>query len=160
MLCQVTLIRDMGEKNSKLNEMFQKRVRILRPAKRKMKYLVKTFLGVVFPRSKINEVSSKTGFSPGDLVKVKSKAEIRKMLDNHEKYKGCLFIDEMFEYCDKHFRILKDVHCFFDEAKQKMCECENIVLLENVLCSGRQRLYNVSCDRSCFFFWHTGWLEK
>jgi hypothetical protein len=34
-----------------------------------------------------------------------------------------------------------------------------MVILEGVLCSGRQRLYSVSCDRNCFFFWHAEWLQ-
>ena len=45
-----------------------------------------------------------------------------------------------------------------DEAKQKMCKCKDIVLLEDVLCSGRQKLYFEDCDRCCFYFWHKDWL--
>jgi hypothetical protein len=93
-------------------------------------------------------------------VRVHTAEDIRGMLDDHEKYKGCLFIDEMFEHCGKTYKVLKEIDWFFDEAKQKMCKAKNAVILEGVLCSGRQRLYRVSCDRNCFFFWHKDWLEK
>lgn len=162
MLCQVTNIREVGEKNSRINEVLQKRVSILRPAKRKTKYLVKKSVQSILPTGNMEEdkTVSKIKISSGDMVKIRSEKEIRKMLDARDKYRGCLFIDEMFEYCGKSFKVLKEVHCFFDEAKQKMCDCKNMLLLEGVTCSGRQRLYSVSCDRSCFFFWHKDWLEK
>jgi hypothetical protein len=43
---------------------------------------------------------------------------------------------------------------------QKLIKCSNVVLLEDVICSGRRTLHNVRCDRNCFLFWHTAWLEK
>ena len=96
----------------------------------------------------------------GNIVKVRPKEEIQKELDDAGKYGGCWFIDEQYEYCDKKFKVAKKVDYFFDEAKQKMVKCKNIYFLDGVLCSGRQRLYSVSCDRYCFLFWHAAWLEK
>ena len=95
---------------------------------------------------------------PGDMVRVKSENEIRNMLDPWGKYRGCLFVGRMYEYCGKIYPILKEVDFFYDEAKQRMCKCKDIVLLNNVLCHGQQKLYLKDCDRSCFYFWHKDWL--
>lgn len=160
MLCQVTHIRQAGFENSPLEDLLQMRVRLLRPAKRKTKYLAKKGYRLIAGKP-VSKVVPGTGeLLAGDTVTVRSRDEILSMLDEAEKYKGCLFIDEMFEFCGNSYRVLKPVEYFFDEAKQKMCRCKNMVLLEDVLCSGRQRLYNRSCDRACFFFWHKDWLIK
>ena len=101
-----------------------------------------------------------TNILPGDWVKVRSEKEIRRTLDDQNKYNGCRFMREMYRHCGKTYKVLKVVDYFFDEAHQKMCKCRDIVILDGVVCSGRQRLYKVRCDRNCFFFWHLGWLEK
>lgn len=98
--------------------------------------------------------------SDGDIVRVRSKEKILQGLDPFNKMEGCLFMNQMWEYCGKKFKVLKLINNFFDEFKQKMCKCRDTVILDGVVCSGRQRLYSVSCDRSCFFFWHTAWLQK
>jgi hypothetical protein len=162
MTCQLTSINDIKKQNSWINNLLQIRVKILRPAKRKAKFLRNRLLRILNPKSPKTAptIVSGSDIGPGDIVKVRSVQEIRSMLDDHEKYKGCLFIDEMYEHCDKTYTVLKTVEYFFDEARQKMCKAKNNVLLEGVLCSGRQRLYRVSCDRNCFFFWHKDWLKK
>jgi hypothetical protein len=149
MSCQLTSIDELKQRN-------------LRPAKRKAIFFRNKLLGLVVKknreRSGVN--FDKNPICAGDIVRVRSKREIRKMLDDHEKYKGCLFIDEMYEHCDMTYRVLKNVEYFFDEAKQKMCKANDILLLEGVTCSGRQRLYKESCDRNCFFFFHKDWVRK
>jgi hypothetical protein len=162
MTCQLTNIDEIKRKNSRIDNLLQTRVKILRPGKRKAIFLRNKLLHILSPkRKKENTVNlDESIISPGEKVKVRSKKEIRSMLDVHEKYKGCLFIDEMYEHCDKTYKVLKAANYFFDEAKQKMCKAKDTVILEGVVCSGRQRLYSVSCDRNCFFFWHTDWLRK
>jgi hypothetical protein len=41
-----------------------------------------------------------------------------------------------------------------------MLKCRNIVLLENVYCDGSGHPDTRGCDRMCFFFWRTEWLER
>ncbi|HHT9160200.1 MAG: hypothetical protein A2W77_03960 [Nitrospinae bacterium RIFCSPLOWO2_12_39_16] len=162
MQCQLKNIHEFAEKNTWINNVFQSRVRILRSTKRNIKYLINKTISLFVPkinRSSVTDIKQHN-ILPGELVKIRSKEEIRDMLDNWEKYKGCLFIDEMYEYCGKTYKVLKEEQHFFDEVKQKMCKCKNIVILEGVLCSGRQRLFVESCDRACFFFWHKEWLKK
>jgi hypothetical protein len=98
-------------------------------------------------------------FKPGDIVKVRSKAEILQTLDKRNRLKGCYFMDEMWQYCGTKQRVLKRVDHFFDECKDLMRKTHNIVLLDGLQCSGELG-YNEKCDRMCYFFWREEWLEK
>jgi hypothetical protein len=161
MSCQLKSINDIKQKNSLLNNVLQIRVKLLRLAKKKFIF-AKNKLVHFLKNSKKETIgiSDQDLINPGDMVRVRLKEEIRRMLNDYEKYKGCLFIDEMYEHCNKTYKVLKVIEYFFDEAKQKLCKCNDIVILEGVTCSGRQRLYSVSCDRNCFFYWHRAWLKK
>ncbi|KPK78215.1 MAG: hypothetical protein AMJ79_00290 [Phycisphaerae bacterium SM23_30] len=161
-MCQVECVSDLGQKLSPINSILQIRVKILRKTKRNAIYLKNRIMRIFKPKRQTGTLIEKTtcDIRSGDLVRVRSKDEIKNMLDDREKYRGCLFIDEMYEHCGNTYIVLKVIDYFFDEARQKICRCRNTVILEGVLCSGRQRLYKVSCDRNCFFFWHTSWLEK
>jgi len=144
-----------------INDLLQMRVRFLRQAKRQMVYFKNRLLRILRPLTKMeNRLDGERKLiNVGDTVKVRSREEIWSLLDDHNRYKGCLFIDEMYQHCSNTYKVLKKVCYFFDEAKQKVCKCEEMVILEGVLCSGWQRLYSVSCDRNCFFFWHAEWLQ-
>lgn len=162
MSCQLTSIDEIKQNNTRVNNILQIRVKMLRPAKRNLIFLKNRISRSIKPtwKSEKSIALDKVQLRPGDMVKVRCEDEIRSMLDDHEKYKGCLFIDEMFEHCDKFYTVFKNIEYFFDEARQKMCRCKDTVILEGAVCSGRQRLYSVSCDRNCFFFWHQDWLKK
>jgi hypothetical protein len=162
MTCQLTYIDEIKRKNSWINNALQTRVKILRPAKRKAIFLKNKLFHILLRKGKTGNtvILDQPTINPGDRVKVRSRKEIRNMLDDYEKYKGCLFIDEMYEHCGNTYNVLKTANYFFDEAKQKICKTKDTVILEGVVCSGRQRLYQVSCDRNCFFFWHKDWLGK
>lgn len=161
MSCQLTNIKNIDSKNNWLNNILQLRVKIFRNLKRELIFLKNNILNLITRRKDNNAVChTNQNLSKGDIVKVKSATDIKSMLDTREKYQGCRFIDEMYEYCGHTYRVLKIVDHFYDEAKRKVCKCKNIVLLEGVTCSGKQRLYSYSCDRNCFFFWHVDWLDK
>jgi hypothetical protein len=141
--------------------MLQLRVRVLRHAKREVIFLKNKITRALMGRTEkaIEMDPHMSGLKSGVLVRVRSNDEIEKMLDDHEKYRGCRFINEMYDHCGNTYRVLKIIDNFYDEAKKQMCKCKDTVILEGVVCSGRQRLYSMSCDRQCFFFWHTAWLE-
>lgn len=162
MPCQLTLINELKRRNSWINNLLQIRVKILRRAKRRAIFLTNKILNTLIRTTKAETTMNldNAPIDQGNMVRVRSKKEIRSMLDDYEKYKGCLFIDEMYEYCDGTYTVVKEINYFFDEAKQKLCKCKDTVILEGVTCSGRQRLYPCSCDRNCFFFWHKEWLKK
>jgi hypothetical protein len=160
--CQLGSLNAVKVKNSWCNDLMQYRVNILRPGKRKAIFLRNSLAALFGLKGHTSgvPVPDECAIKAGDTVRVLEREEIRALLDTHEKYKGCLFIDEMYQYCGREFIVLKEVEFFFDEAKNRMCRCRNTFILEGITCSGRQRLYPVSCDRGCYFFWHRHWLRK
>jgi hypothetical protein len=96
----------------------------------------------------------------GDLIKVRHEAFIKNLLGPEDKYKGCPFMPEMFEYCGKTYEVLKEIDFFYDEIKKKLCRCRDVVILKGVICDGKKRMDPRRCDLNCFFFWHKAWLEK
>ena len=115
--------------------------------------------------SKKGEVKNSIYSSPdplksGDIVRVRSKEEIRQTLDKKNRLEGCFFMDEMWLYCGTQQRILRRVEGFFDEAELRMFSTRDIVLLDGLNCSGKVSYFETRCDRFCFFFWKEVWLEK
>jgi hypothetical protein len=97
---------------------------------------------------------------PGDLVRVRSAEFIRSTLDERGGHRGCGFGLGMYQYCGKELRVAKVVNGFFDEARWRMLKARNMVLLEGVYCDGFGSVEAQGCDRMCFYFWRTEWLEK
>lgn len=162
MSCQLTNIPEVGIEKSLSYRYYQKLIKLLQKIKG-MVFLCKIKLIRMTsstPTKLLAKNSNRGQIKAGDIVKVKTKKEIQGMLDERSKYKGCSFIGRMYEYCGNNYTVFKEVNYFFDEAKQKMCKCKNIVLLEEVTCSGKQKMFFESCDRSCFYFWHVDWLDK
>ena len=162
MSCQLTNIPEVGIEKSLSYRYYQKLIKLLQKINGKVLFIRIKLKRMMSPSS-TKLLSKSNNFSQikaGDIVKVKTKKEIQGMLDERGKHKGCSFIGRMYEYCGNNYTVLKEVNYFFDEAKQKMCKCKNIVLLEEVTCSGKQKLFFESCDRSCFYFWHVDWLER
>ena len=77
-----------------------------------------------------------------------------------ERIGSYFFMDKMYEFCNKKYKVLKEIDSFYKEASKKMVKCKNIVILEGVTCNGSQRLYLKKCDRNCFLFWLKAWLGK
>ncbi len=162
MSCQLTEIQDLLRPRGLGRKISRARVELLRPIKNKILGLIRGITTSPRMGSGNDSASIPTGqeIHPGDLVRVRPRREIKRLLDRHGKYRGCTFTHEMYTYCDRKFRVHKNIETFFDETKQKMCRCRNTVILDGAVCSGRQRLYAERCDRNCFFFWQTDWLEK
>ncbi|NLF79484.1 MAG: glycosyltransferase family 4 protein [Chloroflexi bacterium] len=94
----------------------------------------------------------------GDLVRVRTREEIAATLNQWQEFKGCGFMEPMWDYCGTTQRVLKPVRQFLDERDYRMKACRGIVLLENVTCNGLPE-YG-PCDRGCFIFWREEWLKK
>ena len=94
----------------------------------------------------------------GDLVRVRTREQIEATFDGENELRGCLFMSEMWPYCDTEQRVLKRVERFLDERTYQVRTTSGIVLLEGIICQGTD--YPQGCDRSCFFFWREEWLEE
>jgi hypothetical protein len=112
----------------------------------------------VTAKKKILANTEKINLSVGDYVRVRPREEIAEMMDNNG-YK-CPIMGEMYEDCEKIFKVVREVKYFYDEVKGKFCKCKNIYLLEGSHCSGSKFSFPEACDLNCFFFWHKDWLEK
>lgn len=159
MACQLKDINGIRVENSRYEDLFQYLIKIAQHIKRNLTYIKRSSLGSVAKPGK-KPLPYAAVIAPGDTVRVRSEKEIREMLDEWGKHRGCLFVGRMYEHCGKTYKVFKEVDYFFDEVKQRMCRCRDTVLLEGVLCSGKQKLYAADCDRRCFYFWHKDWLEK
>jgi hypothetical protein len=99
-------------------------------------------------------------FSAGEIVQVRPLQQIRAMLDD----KGCTdrltFIPGMERYCGREMKVLKRVYFMFDERAWRLLSLTDTYLLEGAICDGRGHFGAEGCDRSCYYFWKSAWLEK
>lgn len=94
---------------------------------------------------------------PGELVEVRSLAEIRTTLETGDRRRGLAFLPDMQIYCGRRFRVFKRVERMFLEESKQRRKLKNTVLLEAVMCDGSAV---GGCDRSCFFYWREAWLKR
>jgi hypothetical protein len=105
------------------------------------------------------EALAATNLQAGDVVRVRSRAEIEATLDHWRQLKGCSFMAaEMEQYCGTTRRVFKRVERFVDERDLRVKKARGIVFLEGVFCTGTADFG--PCDRTCYLFWREEWLEK
>jgi len=105
--------------------------------------------------------SSVHQYNVGDVIRIRSKENISKSLDYINKLEGCLFMEQMWKYCDSKFIVIKVVNNFFDEHKYKMFKTHSpLYILDGLICNGVVDTFDHRCDHSCYFLWHEKWLEK
>jgi len=98
---------------------------------------------------------------PGDLVEVRTPAEIAQTLDAQGTLDHLPFMPEMLDYCGRRFRVSKRVvkvcasgmktGMFLGEFR-----AADVVLL-NLRCSGA---HHDGCQKGCVIFWREAWLRK
>jgi hypothetical protein len=99
-------------------------------------------------------------FKQGERVRISSYEKIRETLDEKNCYENLIFMDSMAKFCGGDYEVLKEVKWLYDEYSKKMLRCKDIVVLKDLVCDGKGILDGKDCDRSCPYFWKTGWLEK
>ena len=160
-MCQLQCIEELGT-YSKFDAFLEILKRKLRYTKRIALLLRKILLLKVTSNGEMEYPSELTSnqIKPGDTVKVLSENKIRTISNNNRKYKGCSFIEEMYNSCDREYRVLKKVDHFFDEVSQKLIKGKDLFILEGSVCNGKKRLYVKPCDLNCHFFWNKDFLKK
>ena len=100
----------------------------------------------------------RTHYRSGDIVQVKSAAEIRESLDSKGNLDGLPFMPEMSKFCGKRFRVFKraDKICVEEEYYIGVKRLRDAVLLEDVRCAGDA---HDGCQRMCLIFWKEAWLR-
>lgn len=98
---------------------------------------------------------------PGDVVRVKSHAEILETIDVDSKNRGLTFDAEMVPYCGGTFRVLKRVTQIIDERTGKMQQMKNpCIILDEVICQSRYSGCRMFCPRAIYQYWREIWLER
>ncbi len=94
--------------------------------------------------------------NPGDLVRVRSAAEIFRTLDARGSLDNLPFMPEMLRYCGKVLRVQKraDKTCDGTTALRRM---HNAVHLEDIRCDGSA---HDGCQARCLTYWKEAWLER
>jgi hypothetical protein len=94
----------------------------------------------------------------GDLIEVKSPAEILATLDEHGALAGLPFMPEMVAYCGRRFKV--------EARAEKVCDTihytgsrqlPDSVLLDDLRCNGSG---HDGCQAECRFFWKEEWLKR
>src|SRR5262249_45229257 len=93
----------------------------------------------------------------GDLVEVRSLAEIRKTLDDAGCVDGLPYMEEMAAFSGRRFRIFRCVDKIFDYGRSgRLRRIEDVVLLGGLRCNGSA---HGGCQASCSLLWKTAWLK-
>jgi hypothetical protein len=97
----------------------------------------------------------------GDLVRVRSPAEIVLTLDQDGLDRGLSFDREMLPYCGRTFRIKERVQRIIDDKTGRMLKIpKDCLILEGVVCSGECTPGNWFCPRQIYSFWRESWLDR
>jgi hypothetical protein len=98
---------------------------------------------------------------PGELVQVKSHAEILETVTTENKNRGMSWDAELVPYCGKQFRVLRRVERLIDERTGYMQEMKSpAVILDSVVCQSRYSDCRMFCPRSIYPYWREIWLRR
>jgi hypothetical protein len=99
-----------------------------------------------------------TDLRPGELVRIKSKADIMLTLNKSQLNRGLGFDAEMARFCGRTARVARRVTRIIDERTGRMLTMKSpCIVLEGIVCEGA---YNASCPRAIPPYWREIWLER
>jgi hypothetical protein len=94
---------------------------------------------------------------PGELVEVKSQAEIEATLDDKDGLRGLRFAAEMLPYCGTRARVLARIDRIIDEKTGRMLRLRDCIVLDRVWCEGT---FRALCRRKIYTYWREAWLRR
>ena len=97
------------------------------------------------------------GLEPGELVRVRSAAEIFATLDPDGTLDGLPFMPEMLKYCGRTLPVAQraDTTCAGDGVVRRMHD--TVHLAATIRCDGSA---HDGCQAACLMFWKEAWLER
>jgi hypothetical protein len=112
--------------------------------------------------AKADRPIERLNLQPGELVQVRSKAEIMATLDDGVRNRGLSFDGEMAPYCGRTMRVLRRVERILDEKTGKMLRLrKDCIILEDAVCSGlRCGIRRLGCPKSVYPYWREAWLRR
>jgi hypothetical protein len=97
------------------------------------------------------------GLRPGELVRVRSAAEIIGTLDERGTLDGLPFMPEMVQYCRRTFSVHKRADKTCGHSFVWLRRVHNAVHLSDVRCDGAA---HGGCQAACLMYWKEAWLER
>jgi hypothetical protein len=94
---------------------------------------------------------------PGELVEVRSRAEIQATLDRRGCHRGLTFEYEMLRYCGRRMRVLGPVQSIILETNGQRATLKDTVILADAVCEG---ICARNCPRANYFYWREAWLKR
>jgi hypothetical protein len=95
---------------------------------------------------------------PGELVRIKPKADIMATLNKESRNRGLGFDAEMARHCGREARVLRRVDRCIDESTGRILHMKNpCIVLEGIVCEGA---YTANCPRAFYSFWREIWLDR
>jgi hypothetical protein len=102
--------------------------------------------------------TGRADLQPGELVRIKSKAEIEKTLNLDLLNRGMGFDAEMSRFCGRTARVSRRVDHIVDEHTGRMIYMKSpCIVLEGIVCEGA---FNANCPRGIPAYWREIWLER
>jgi hypothetical protein len=96
-------------------------------------------------------------FRAGQLVEVRSAAEIMATLDENGELEALPFMPEMLQYCGRQFRVGKVASKLCDTmTRSGMRRMHDAVHLADLRCGGSA---HGGCQANCLIYWKTAWLR-
>jgi hypothetical protein len=94
----------------------------------------------------------------GDIVEVRSPAEILATLDDTAALDGLPFMPEMLQYCGQRFAVDKRTDKICDTARSGgSMRLPDAVVLDDLRCDGRA---HDGCEAECRLLWKASWLRR
>lgn len=94
----------------------------------------------------------------GDLVEVRSEAEILATLDENGELDSLPFMPEMLQFCGRQFTVYKVAHKLCDTmTRTGMRRMSRAVHLTGVRCDGQA---HGGCQTACMLYWKEAWLKR
>ena len=106
------------------------------------------------PARKCRKRSS--GLRRGQMVRIRSQAEILATLDADGKLEGLPFQPEMLKFCGGAFRVFRRAEKVFLDHHYYVARLKNTVLLQDLRCDGTA---HGGCQMGCKLLWKEAWLK-
>jgi hypothetical protein len=71
-------------------------------------------------------------FETGKKIRIRSREQIRKTLDENNKPHGCYFIEDINKYCGTKNKILKKIDNIYDESNRITRKTSNTFLIDRL----------------------------
>jgi hypothetical protein len=101
--------------------------------------------------------SAELDLQAGELVEIKSAAEIEATLDAQGRNRGLQFEPEMARHCGRRYRVAAPIRVIIAEESGKIVQLSNTVVLEGVACQG---ICFHNCPRANYLYWREIWLKR